>query len=142
MIIDKLTGSIVINSPALRITRQMTRNDYLQSQLFPISSPLNQNPPWSRYGFKSVLIDNNNFAGNICFKAEKLYSLSLVVIRLEFGSSWTEWCEEKELQRKIFHDNLLKDNFGYAEPYSFSWGKVISLYDQKAGCSAIDMYYL
>ncbi len=143
MIIDKLTGTVVIDSPAIEIKRQMTRSDYLQSQLFLISSPLNQNPPWSRYGFKPILINANNFAGNICFKTEKLYSLTLVVIRPEFGTSWAEWSEEKEAQRKIYHDNLLKSNFGAtAESYSFSWGRVISSYDNKAGGSAIDIYYL
>ncbi len=143
MMIDKETGAVEINIPATKIPPNMPRDDFLKSPLYSISSPLNQNPPWSRYAFKSVIINEDKFVGDICFNTEKLYSITLAVIRPEFGTSWGEWSEEKELARKRYHENLLRTIFGESsESYSFPWGKVISLFDRRAGGSAIEIYYV
>lgn len=140
--INPNNGNITIDSPSLIITRDLTRDQFLQSALAGISEPLNQNAPWSRYAFKPVTIRGETFAADICFNAGRLYSVDLAVMRPEFGSSWSDWTEEREMARKRFHDSLLEPILGTDwRQHRFAWGKVYSEFDPRSGGSSIGVIY-
>jgi hypothetical protein len=104
-------GSISVDSPNLTITADWTLQQFRSSELFKLSAPLNQNPPWSRYACKPLQLAGEQFAVDICFSAGALYSIGLAVMRPEYAESWSDWSEEKERGLK-FHNALLKKALG------------------------------
>ena len=140
--IDSRDGRITIDAPSMIITSGMTRDQFLGSAVANIATPLNQNTPWSRYAFKPVTIQGERWAADICFNAGRLYSVNLSIMRPEFGSSWSDWSEERELARKRFHDSLLESILGGDwREQRFTWGGVYSAYDQKGRGSSIGITY-
>lgn len=140
--IDPQTGAVQFDQPAVAITRDLTQEQFLAGPLGAIASPLNQNAPWARFAYKGVTSGGETWAGDLCFQGDRLYSVSLAVNRREFGSSWDDWSEQKELARKAFHDEWLTTFFGRpAEEYRFAWGTVSSTYDAKGGGSALHVVY-
>lgn len=140
--IDPKDGSIRIDSPAMTITRDLTPELFLQSAVASIATTLNQNTPWSRYAFKPVTIHGESFAANACFKAGRLYSVHLAVMRPEFGTLWSDSSEEREMARKGFHDALLASVLGSGwRLQRFAWGKLYSEFDPKGGGSDIGVTY-
>ena len=140
--INPQDGSIGLESPPIVITHDFSREQFLSSPLFPLSSPLNQNSPWSRYSFRPITIAGEVFAADICFKSDRLYSVNLRTARPAFGESWSDWSSEKEIAAKRFHDSLLTSWFGSTRgDYLFRWGKVYSVIDNKSGSSSIGITY-
>ncbi len=143
-------GTIEFDLPCVKISRHMRREDFLNSSLFAISETQNQNEPWSRYGFKPVTAKREGYAGDICFLADSIYSISLCSTRPEFDTSWGDWTFEKEQARHAFHKKLLESFFcrppdstgqnGDAM-YAFNWGTVSSITDIKTGDTSILIKY-
>jgi hypothetical protein len=72
----------------------------------------------------------------------RVMTVDLVATDDRFGTSWDEWSEEKELQRKRFHDSWLNEVLGNERyPYDYPWGRVASVYDPKAGFSYVSIKY-
>jgi hypothetical protein len=149
-------GTVVFDSPSMSITPGTARDEFLVSPLFHISKPMNQNAPWSRYGFRPVTAGNEQFAGDICFCSGSIYSLNLCSLRPEFGTSWDEASMEKERARHYFHKQLLQNIFG-RDPdeliprgldkrdadiaFNFAWGSVSACTDFKSGGRDIYIKY-
>jgi hypothetical protein len=140
--IDPKDGSIRIDNPSMTITRDMTREQFLQSPVAGFATPLNQNTPWSRYAFMPVIIGGESFAADICFNAGRLFSVGLAVMRPEFGLSWSDWSEEGEMARKRFHDSLLDSVLGGDwREQRFTWGSVYAEFDPRSSGSSIQVSY-
>jgi hypothetical protein len=74
------------------------------------------------------------------FYDQQLESVSIMASDDRFGTSWNDWSEEKELDRKLFHDQWLANTIG-ATNAVYPWGQLSSEYDAKSGFSAIDLRY-
>ena len=79
-------------------------------------------------------------AVNAFFKNQKIWTVELAVVDPRFGKSWSEHSEEKEIQRKRFHDQILSDIFG-GRYRVFDWGSVWSEYDPNGGSSSFGIHY-
>ena len=140
--LDAQTGKLSFDDPAITISPGFTKAEFLSSSLAANARPGNQNHPWVRFAFQPIQARGETWAGDVCFQNDRLYSVSLSIVRKEFGSSWEDWSEEKELARKALHDHVLFELLGRtAEEYRFAWGTVSSTYDQKGGESSIHLQY-
>ena len=72
---------------------------------------------------RRVIIDNHKYAVSIFFSKQIVNTLSLVCCDIEYSM-------EREKERKTLHDKILQQ-YGLAEYNKFSWGKIISSYDEK-----------
>ena len=54
--------------------------------------------------------------------------------------SWDDWSESSEKQLKRKHDEWLEKLLG-KPPHKFTWGDVLSIYDQRSGASSIIVRY-
>ena len=96
-----------------------------------------RNEPWCSFHFE----DREDSLGVVVvFKGEHLESVSLSINHPKFGSSWEEWSEKKELERKQANDQWLTDG-GLIPGKNYSWGSVWSEYDPKSGSSMIVIRY-
>jgi hypothetical protein len=149
-------GAIVFESPNVSITPRTTRQDFISSTLYSISEPLNQNVPWSRYGFRPAVASGEQYAGDICFRSGAIYSVALSSLRPEFGTSWNDMSAEKERARHEFHKRLLQDIIKRPPDeviargqdqrdadiqFRFSWGTVSACTDFKSGGCDIFIKY-
>jgi hypothetical protein len=149
-------GTVVFDLPNVSITPRTMRDEFQASPLFQISKPLNQNAPWSRYGFRPVTAGNEQFAGDICFCSGSIYSLNLSSLRPEFGTSWDDASIEEERARHYFHKKLLQDVFRRSPDkliprgsdkrdtdieFNFVWGNVSACTDFKSGGCDIFIKY-
>lgn len=149
-------GTIEFESPKARISPHTTLDVFWNSPLFNLSKPLNQNDPWFRYSFQSVMVGGEHFAGDICFCSGLIYSIDLCVIRPEFGNSWGDASVEKEQERHRFHKQLLQrifmrspdhiipcelNQWDAAAEFNFPWGSVSAYTDIKAYSCSIAIKY-
>jgi hypothetical protein len=154
--INREDGSIHIESPDFLITRALTREQFVHSTLGTISEDITANPPWPRYWCRPIVIGGEQFASIICFEGERLHSFDFASMRSEFGTSWADASLDGELAPKRFHEDWLEQVFisrpeelvasprGRAQSmmgYEFSWGRVASVYDDRAGGSSIIVRY-
>ncbi|NJN05217.1 MAG: hypothetical protein HC814_00740 [Rhodobacteraceae bacterium] len=65
---------------------------------------------------------------NALFKGEYLDRIFLQMTRASIDAK--EWTESRELERKAFHDEWLRQELG-EPPYDYPWGQVVSEYDAK-----------
>jgi hypothetical protein len=76
----------------------------------------------------------------IYFYNDLLESVSLYSVDGKSGESWSDWSEQKELEKKEIHDRWLTNLLGKAASY-YRWGEVSSGYDPKGGFSSIEIRY-
>jgi hypothetical protein len=140
--IDRADGSLQFESPPVRVAADFTLEQFQSSALFAIAKPLNQNAPWRRFECKRLGIAGEEIAAAFCFKDGRLHSFGLAVLRPEFGSSWSDWSEEKEQSRLKLHHELLRKWLGPGDGrYQFAWGTVESDFDIRSGESSIEVTY-
>jgi hypothetical protein len=72
------------------------------------------------------------------FRDEDLLSVELTLDSPPDAHGWRERSEE--LQKKDLQDHLLQSIYGMAQPI-FSWGRIVSFYDPRAGFSSIAVVY-
>lgn len=72
----------------------------------------------------------------VYFHGTQLHMIEISAGSPAFGTSWDDWSEEKEVQRKQIHDDLLSEELG-PPPYEFPWGSAVSVLDLKNGTSSI-----
>ena len=73
------------------------------------------------------------------FCNDTLFSADFAIDDDRFGTSWSEWSEDKELKRKEEHDRLLNEVLGSKR--EFYWGTVWSVFDRKGACSLFGVNY-
>ena len=140
--IERTTGQIQLPSDSIRVGPSLTREQFLASPLGGQCRELVHNEPYSSFALPTVLFDGHSFAWSLWFRGSVLQRASIECADAEFGSSWSDWSQEREFARKRFHDSLLQSVLG--ENWSrerFSWGAVYSGYDPKGGCSSIGVTY-
>src|SRR5690242_14743999 len=119
--IDTLTGEITIGSPSLKIRPSFTRDDLAA---LPIPrQPQIAHGPYHSYSLGTQSIGNETFFVALYFYDQKLESVELAISAKEFGTSWDDWSEEKELKRKEAHDNWLTAHTGRAA-CAYDWGEI------------------
>jgi hypothetical protein len=141
-------GTIDIEVPCFIISSKTTREDFLASPLFAISEPLNQNTPWSCYGFGPVKTGGEGFSCNVRFCSGFLRYVEFVSIRPEFEST-QQWDA-----KHCFHKNLLETIFARLPDecrgidsqdvntfYNFSWGLAGATRDPKSDWPFIVVRY-
>jgi hypothetical protein len=135
--IDIHTGEVLIGSVA-KLGPKFTRSDFLS---LPIESKsLVINEPYHSYALGQHLVGGETFLVTLYFYEQKLESIDLVNSREEFGTSWNEWSEEKQLKRKQAHDAWLIQQTGNAS-HIYAWGEIGSSNDPKSGGSSITIRY-
>jgi hypothetical protein len=101
-----------------------------------------RNEPYSSFALPTVQFEGHSFAWSLWFHGSVLQRVSIQCADTEFGSSWSDWSEERELARKRFHDSMLQAILGENWSHQrFPWGAVDSCYDQKGGFSSIGVTY-
>lgn len=151
--IDRRDGSIRFEEPAYRIAADLTPSGFLASPLAGRAAGRSD----KQYVFDAVWWCGETVAGSLQFEGGILRAVHLQVVRAEFGTSWADATEEKELARKEAHEVLAARALG--EPLSvlashptdprrallgrdFPWGRVRSSYDFKSGFSTLAVEYL
>lgn len=111
---------------------------------------LNNEYVW--YSFRNVPLSSVGFSLSLAFKDSIAHMVILSIDDDKYGSSWDDWTEAKELERKRAHDYFLakvlqrkpdikqKKPYPYHE-YDFVWGTIISSYDPRSASSSISIHY-
>jgi hypothetical protein len=86
----------------------------------------------------AVTLANTVFTAKFTFKAGRIESISFSIPSA--GTSWDDWSEAGEQQRKRDHDDWLTTQLGTG-PYEYSWGVVCSKYYPQSGFSSITVRY-
>ncbi len=130
------TGEFILRSGTV-ISPQLTHSEFLSSVEGSISKVNVKNEPYCSYRFE----DNEDSLVMIAyFKGEKLESIHISLLNPEFGTNWSDWSEEKQLNLKQANDSWLMKN-DLTPDKQYSWGSVNSAYDQKSGSSHIVIKY-
>jgi hypothetical protein len=86
----------------------------------------------STYGYRMI-------HATLTFCDDALFSARLGISDGRFGTGWSDWSEEKEIQRKSEHDLFLDEVLG--ERREFPWGTVWSEFDRKSASSSFGVNY-
>ncbi|HEX8272814.1 MAG TPA: hypothetical protein VF615_09180 [Longimicrobiaceae bacterium] len=136
--IDPATGEVRLPSADVVLGPRLTRGSFLGSRLAEHARDLEIDEP--RYACLFFIPPGGPgetaFRVSLRFHGESLTSLELVAVDARFGTSWSDWTEEKELDRCRFHDEWLETASGL-KPGRYSWGVLESRFDPKGGFSSI-----
>lgn len=136
MTIDPTTGNISLQSGTV-LSKETTRDAFLRSPEGLKASVLVKNEAWCSFKFA---VPEESIVLAVFFKDELLESVQLCLTGSAYGSSWQDWSEEKEMERKRANDGLLFKN-GLVPGEKYSWGTVWSGYDSKGGFSSAVLRY-
>ena len=142
VMLEKVTGAIVLDKDSFRIGSQLRRDHFLASRLAETAKLLVKNEPWCSYLLKPEYINGMPFLISLFFHNQTLQRVELVDAHdyNENENPWSNWSEEKENNRKVRHDKWLESILG-RPPYRHEWGKISSLYDPRSGGSSIIITY-
>jgi hypothetical protein len=140
--IDHATGEIQFRADGIRVGHALTRELLLASSISSQCRELVRNEPYCSFALPTVQFGDQPFAWSVWFRASVLLRVSIQCASPAFGSSWSDWSENRELARKRVHDSLLQQSLGQDWCHKhFTWGRVESLYDSKGGFSSIVVTY-
>ena len=133
-------GNITLDDSCFTITKGLTKNEFINSNLF--KDVLSQQTyTFSNYYLKPQLIGKDKFIVVLFFNQNsKIYLVNISISDDGSVPSWTNWSEYKELKRKDLHDKWLGENIG-KPPYRYAWGEISSNYDPRSGSSMITIKY-
>jgi hypothetical protein len=131
--LDITTGDLEIESLSIRIGSQFTRQQFLASALAKHARILVQNEPYGTFSVGSYELAGLSLS-------EQLETIGLFHDAKALGSSWADWSEEKERQRKQIHGHWLRALTGHAS-HVYTWGEIWSGFDPKSGSSSIVIQY-
>lgn len=137
--LDRESGTIKFDEPARSISRGLTRSAFLSSPLCSGAKMLIKNEPYCTWKLGGEYRSAISFVITLCFHDERLIRVDLTHVDPRYGTSWSDWSDEKEAQRKAEHDRWLKGHLGSKR--TFGWGKVSSDYDPRAGASSISIAF-
>jgi hypothetical protein len=135
---SRKTGELTIESIPVTLGPGF-RHDELQS-LAVDSSPQVLNESHRSYSIGDLEISGLRFVVTLYFFGNTLESIELMCSGKEFGSSWEDWSEERELRRKEAHDLWLTKQLGHAS-HVYEWGEIGSDYDPRSGASTVVIRY-
>lgn len=136
--IDIQTGELISDS-GNRIGPNIKRDMFLASEISENATIFVKNEPWCSYRVAELRISGLNFIIILFFYGQDLNRIDMLNSNPQFGETWNDWSEEKELQRKESHEKWLDKIIGSKR--NFSWGNIDSVYDQKSGTSLIIITY-
>ena len=110
------------------------RTGFLASELGRSASMKLVSEDWWHASFKP----ETDILARAVFKGDHLHQV--IILRSITSDDDGEWSVENELKRKSIHDAWLHSEMG-APPYTYSWGDVVSEYDQKGCVSEIIVTY-
>src|SRR6516164_9561677 len=131
MTIESLTGQTCFDDLGL-VGPELTRTSFLESYSNRFES-LSCHGEWTSYR-GHVRENQGEFVLTVVFKRERLFEVRLA--RVQGPSSWAEWDEKKERQRKTEHDLILSTALGQS-PGQFQWGEASSVFEARSGASEI-----
>jgi hypothetical protein len=140
--IERTTGQIRLPSEGILVGPSLTREQFLASPLASQSREIVRNEPHCSFALPTVQFDGHSYAWSLWFQGSVLRRVSIQCADAEFGSSWSDWTEERELARKRFHDSLLQSVLG--SDWSLQrhpWGSVDSSFDPRSGASSFGVSY-
>jgi hypothetical protein len=132
MKIGILDGSIAFDAGKILPTQD--RENFLDTNLGRDATRELVNKEWWHIGIKP----EPGVAATLIYRFDRLDSVYLL---MEMPTDRDdEWTMERELQRKLKHDNWLQRELG-PPPYKYPWGVVASEFDAKACVSEIIIAY-
>ena len=147
--IDRDTGALVL--PDGRIERELTRSSLLSSLLAKGTRSEDMQTGWAQVYLKPRRLGGREFGVHLVFEGERLDSYALSLHDPQYGTSWDDWSEAKELARRNAHDAWLEAGLGKGKSegagrarelrYTFPWGRVWSSFDPKGGASSIGVRF-
>lgn len=137
--IDPKTGQVHFDRPAMDIAPSLTRSGFLKSELAKGTKTFMENEPGHSWKLAETYVAQLPFLVILYFHQERLGSITLYANPV-LDTSWADWSEEKELQRKALHDQWLDRCLGSRR--DFPWGSVGSEYDPRSGSSTITIRYI
>lgn len=136
--LNKITGEILINN--VKVGSKFTKEDFIHSRLNDEVLSKDEDI-YTNYYLKLQKIGEKLFVVRILFNHNGKLSEVLLSIALDGKiPSWENWSEEQQLLNKRENDTWLYEIIG-RPPYTFSWGRIISVYDNLAGSSHIRILY-
>ena len=93
---------------------------------------------YSHHTLLGVTLANTRFNATFTFKAGRIECISFSIPSKR--TSWDNWTEAEEQQRKRDHDDWLEAQLG-AGPHDYSWGVVSSNFHPQSGFSTITISY-
>lgn len=130
------TGEFLLASGVL-LSPHSSRTSFLSSVEGAQAKVLVKNEPWCSFHLSA---GSSPLSVSVYFKGEFLDSIHFSVSGAEYGSSWGDWSEEKEMKRKSANDAWLQ-KYELTPGQTYSWGSVWSGYDPKGGFSSIVVRY-
>lgn len=148
--IDERTGEITIPIDNFRIHKDLNEKELTDSLYYNnyLREKSDMKTGYIWYYFSPVSLMNREIIFVLCLRNGTLDRVEFCVDSNDLPSSWSNWSEEGELKRKqlneellfrIFNDGVKRNKF--PERYDFTWGHIISVYDQKSGGSDIILRY-
>jgi len=136
---DPTSGSLSLRPSGFVLHPNLSRSAFLASQEGQSASINVANGPYVSYALADRYIHGEDtWILQIFFRDEDLLSVELTLDSPPDAHGWRERSEE--LQKKDLQDHLLQSIYGRAEP-TFSWGRIVSFYDPRAGFSSIAVVY-
>src|SRR5262249_2532980 len=127
-----------IGSPPFKISPGFKIRDL---ENVPVTlQPLISNQGHQSFALGKLPIGDKSFFVALYFYQGTVESIDLAIDSEEFGSSWDDWTEEKEMKRKETQDAWLVANTG-STSHVYDWGAVGSSYDPRSGGSSITIRY-
>lgn len=110
------------------------RDAFLANPLGRTATLFLQNANWTNYRVRP----EKGVVATLLYNGAQL---DRVFLLLEIPADESEaWTEDLELKRKQVHDQWLKAELG-SGPYSYSWGRIVSEFDQRDCESEIIVVY-
>jgi hypothetical protein len=138
MQMDQATGEIRLPGGVLGPT--LTRDAFHASPLADGAEIFVQNEPWCSFKLAQVPVLTTQYIVVVFFHGQRLTMVHLTDADPEFGASWDDWSEEKELRKKARHAAWLREVFDLPVG-TYAWGDVASEYDVRSGGSSIIVTY-
>ena len=136
--IDINTGEVLIESVPVTLGPKFMRR---QLSALPVNcQPQIINGPHHSCTLGQQAVFGEVFFVVLYFYGQQLESIDLANASQEFGTSWNDWSEEKEMKRKEAHDRWLISQTG-ADARDYDWGSIYSDYDPRSSGSSIVIRY-
>ena len=130
------TGQFELDS-GLTLSAALKRSQFLASAEGAASTVFVKNEPWCSFRLE---VTAENVALALFFKAEVLESVQIALTDPKFGTSWADWSQYTEMERKAATDQWLSAH-GFSPGKKYGWGSVWSGFDSKGGCSSSIIRY-
>ena len=140
--IDTATGELVLPRDGVRLGPGLSREAFCASRPGERAELAIATGPHRRFQFDVA-------AGHLMalpvavvlgFYEDRLEHVELCARSERFGATWQDWAPQKDVEHRVFHDSWLRAAVGGPGGW-FPWGRIRSLYDERACSAWIDVRY-